>query len=111
MRVKVLLVVTIFGVEGEVCGRETPTEIREHRGSLRRPVADHIWDIALSWKEPDFDRVGPSVHCEIPATGLVERGAVGRAGRDGVGENDTTPCVEVDRRVAITIHGLSTTNF
>ena len=37
-----------------------------------------------SWKEPDFDRVGPSVRDEIPAARTVERVAEGCVGWVGV---------------------------
>ena len=119
VRVKVRLVVTIFGVEGKNGSWEAPSRIRENWRPLLPPVADLIWDITLcSWIEPDFDGVGPSVHDEIPATRAVERVAEGCVGWVWVGEGwvgvrekDTTPRVEVDSRVTIVGHGFSTKQF
>ena len=109
MRVKVLVVVTIFGIERKVRSRRAPSEIWIDSLSPLRPVANHIRDRTISWKEPDLDRVALSVHDEIPAARLVERGAEGCAGRFGVGEDDAAPCVKVDSHVAIGGRGLSTT--
>jgi hypothetical protein len=106
--VKVLIVVTIFGVERKVRSGLAPREIRVHLLSPPRPVADHIRDVAISWIEPDFDRVAPSIHDEIPATRLVKRGAEGCAGWIGIGEDDAATCVEVDSRIAIGSRGCST---
>ena len=77
--VEVLVVVTVLWVEGEVCIGFAPRSIWEHRLSARRPLADNLWDILnfFSWKEPDLNRVCPSVHDIPSATVLIERGAVG----------------------------------
>jgi len=101
VRVKVLLVVTMAGVEGKVCSREAPREIQVHKLSPLCPVTDHLRDITKSWIEPDLDEVAPFVRDEIPSTRVVERGAVGFVGWVGVGEADPAPLVGVDSRVAI----------
>ncbi len=89
--IEVLRVVTAVGVEGEVCGRGSPSEIRVHIRSPWCPISNHSRDSVISWEEPDLDGIAPFVHDEISAACLVERGTVGRAGRVGVVEGDAAP--------------------
>lgn len=111
MCVEVLVVVAVLREEGEVGIRGAPSFIWEHRLSTLRPVADHIRDVwVLSWEEPDLDRVARSVRDEKAATGLVERGAVGRGGKPGIIKGDAAPRVVVDSRVAIGSRGRPNTN-
>jgi hypothetical protein len=109
MRVKELVVIAIARFHREVRGRWTPSGVRDKRYSRPRlPQCYLRWDIgAISWPEPDLNAVIPRFrHDVVSAAIVIKCRTVGEA---TVGEEDTTPLIEVDGGVAIGAESSSAT--
>jgi hypothetical protein len=113
VRVKILVVIAMARVQGEVRSRIAPREVRrvnEHISAPCRPMAYRRWDgVIASLSEPDFNAgISRFRHDVVSTTIEVKWCAVGGA---TVGEGDTTPLVEVNKCVAVVAGGSPAASF
>ena len=113
MRVKILVVIAMARVQGEIGGRITPSGVRhvnEHISGPRGPMAYLRRNGGIvSLPEPDLNAIISGFrHDVVSTTILVKWCAVGGA---TVGEADTTPLVEVDQCVAVVAEGGPAASF